>query len=179
MRPAFLLAPLGALGLSLLAFAGPGPSTAAMALPPPDLKPFPPAAAGERRWVIQLPALPPGSGDAAVGKGEDSRQVELIVGREAEVDCNQHLLAGRIESETVKGWGYTVHRVRGAGPMLSTLKACPPGEPKRRLFVSLGGDPYLVRYNPRLPIVIYLPQDLELRWRLWRAEEGQRRATPL
>lgn len=149
----------------------------AMAAPPVDLRPYPPAAAGEKRWVIRLPeAAAPGSAPAAA---EGDRQVELIVGRQVEVDCNLHLLGGRIGSETVQGWGYTIHRVSGVGPMISTRRACPPGEPLRRRFVTLGGEPFLVRYNPRLPIVVYAPQDLEVRWRLWQAEPRQRSATPL
>ena len=172
MPPAFPPARLGRLAVGVVAAMIPGLMAPAMATTPADLKPYPPAAAGETRWVIRLPETP------ALGAEED-RQVELIVGRQVEVDCNLHRLGGRISSETVPGWGYPIHRVSGVGPMISTRRACPPGEPLRRQFVSMAGEPFLVRYNPRLPIVVYAPQDLEVRWRLWRAEARQRPATPL
>ncbi|MEB3350833.1 MAG: ecotin family protein [Cyanobacteriota bacterium] len=34
-------------------------------------------------------------------------------------------------------------------------------------------------YNASLPIVVYAPKDLEVRWRLWKAERRQQRAQPL
>jgi len=183
MSAALSLVRLGKLAFLVMASAAPGLMAAAMASPPLDLKPYPPAAAGEKRWVIRLPEpQPPQAGSdpafdpAAAG---DDRQVELIVGRQVEVDCNLHRLGGQIRSETVPGWGYRIHRVSDGGAMISTRRACPPDEPLRRLFVTMGGEPFLVRYNPRLPIVVYAPQDLEVRWRLWRAEARQRPATPL
>jgi ecotin len=180
MPTAFPLAPLGRLAMGVVAAVAPGLMAAAMATPPADLKPYPPAAAGEKRWVIRLPQPPSDGPGSAHSAAEEDRQVELIVGRQLEVDCNLHRLGGRISSETVPGWGYPIHRVSGVGPMISTRRACPPGEPLRRQFVTIAGEqPFLVRYNPRLPIVVYAPQDLEVRWRLWQAEPRQRPATPL
>lgn len=180
MAPAFPSVRLRRLACVALAGLAPGLGVAAMATPPADLKPYPPAAAGERRWVIRLPQPPSDVPGSASSSAEDDRQVELIVGRQVEVDCNLHRLGGKIRSETVPGWGYPFHRVSGVGPMISTRRACPPGEPLRRQFVTIAGEqPFLVRFNPRLPIVVYAPQDLEVRWRLWKAEPRQRPATPL
>ena len=50
---------------------------------------------------------------------------------------------------------------------------CPPGEGKRSAFVPMGGKPFVVPYNVSRPIVLYAPKDLELRWRLWKAERQQ------
>jgi ecotin len=105
--------------------------------------------------------------------------VELIVGREMEVDCNRQLLYGRISPESVPGWGYTIYRVSGGERAVSTLMACPPDQPPRRAFVSLAGEPMLVRYNASLPIVIYAPEGLQLRWRLWKAETSRQEARKL
>ena len=33
-------------------------------------------------------------------------------------------------------------------------------------FVALGGEPYLVRYNSKLPVVVYAPEGVEARYRL-------------
>jgi ecotin len=36
-------------------------------------------------------------------------------------------------------------------------------------FITLGGDPYLIRYNSRLPIVVYVPEGVEVHYRIWTA----------
>jgi ecotin len=42
--------------------------------------------------------------------------------------------------------------------------------------VALGGEPTVVRYNASVPIVVYTPRDLQVRWRLWKAETSQQQA---
>jgi ecotin len=37
----------------------------------------------------------------------------------------------------------------------------------------------VVPYNVSLPIVIYAPEDVQVRWRLWKAEREQREAQRL
>jgi ecotin len=39
-------------------------------------------------------------------------------------------------------------------------------------FVALGGEPYLIRYNSRLPVVAYAPEGVEVRYRIWSAQPG-------
>ncbi|MCP9927754.1 ecotin family protein [Cyanobium sp. CH-040] len=148
----------------------------ALAIPRLDLKPYPAPRAGETRWVIQLPGVLRSSADPAMSSDPADWRVELIVGKELDVDCNRQLLQGRITPESVPGWGYTVYRVSGGERGLSTLMACPPDQPPRRSFVPLAGEPTLVRYNASLPIVIYAPKHLQVRWRLWKAETGQQEA---
>ena len=151
------------------------PAPVAAAEPPPvaDLKPFPAPAAGERRWVVRLPMQPPTSADPALSDSPSDLRVQLIVGKEVMVDCNPHSFNGSIERETIKGWGYPLYRVTAVGPMASTRMACPPGRAPRRVFLPMGPKPFVVPYNAKLPVVLYAPADLELRWRLWRAEKTQ------
>ncbi|MBM5815332.1 MAG: ecotin [Cyanobacteria bacterium K_Offshore_surface_m2_239] len=144
----------------------------AEAAPQPDLRPYPPAAPGERRWFIRVDS-PPG---APAGPPMDQR-VELVIGRSMRVDCNRHLLQGTLVEDTVPGWGYPLFRVKGGSQLISTRMAC-PGQAPRREFVALGGNPTLVPVNPKLPIVVVAPKELEVRWRLWRPEPGQQSATP-
>ena len=33
----------------------------------------------------------------------------------------------------------------------------------------LGGEPFLIRYNSPLPIVVYAPEGVEVRYRIWSA----------
>ena len=53
------------------------------------------------------------------------------------------------------------------GPMAGTLMAIDPNAPKVNRFITLGGEPYLIRYNSRLPLVVYAPEGVEVRYRIW------------
>lgn len=157
-------------GLLLGAGLAPAP---ALAIPRLDLKPYPAPAPGERRWVIQLSDVLPSSQDPAISAHPADWRVELIAGRNLELDCNQVTFTGRMRSQSVAGTELRLVRISEVSPLASTRMACPPGEPKRRAFVPMGGKPFVVPYDASRPIVLYAPKDLELRWRLWKAERRQ------
>jgi ecotin len=50
--------------------------------------------------------------------------------------------------------------------------AIDPDAPKVERFITLGGDSYLIRYNSHLPVVVYVPEGVEVRYRIWTAEGG-------
>ena len=133
---------------------------AACAATPEALKPYPVAPEGLIRHVIDLPAQ----------ADEADRRVELIAGKTLEVDCNHHSLGGQWQEKTVEGWGYNYYELGQVGPARSTLMACPDNS-RRQAFVPVGGEPLLVRYNSKLPLVIYAPADVEVRYRIWSAAE--------
>ena len=54
--------------------------------------------------------------------------------------------------------------------MAGTLTGVDPNTPKVNQFVTLGGEPYLIRYNSLLPIVVYVPEGVEIQYRVWSAE---------
>ena len=149
------------------------------AVPRLDLTPYPAPSPTERRWVIQLPGVLRPSPDPGLSSNPADWRVELIAGRDSVVDCNNRGLGGRLRTETLAGWGYEIVRVSAAGPVISTRMACPPDQPPRRAFLSLAGEPFLVRYNASLPIVVYAPMELEVRWRVWKAETRPRPASAL
>ena len=125
-----------------------------------NMKAFPPADQGMVRYVLQLPT----QGD------ESAFKVELIVGKTVQVDeKNKYFFGGTIKEETIKGWGFPRYIVSKLGPMAGTLMAIDPNAPKVARFITLGGDPYLIRYNSRLPIVVYVPEGVEVRYRIWTA----------
>lgn len=130
----------------------------ACATPPAALKPFPQPEAGQARHVIALPAH----------DNEADQRVELIVGKTLEVDCNSSWLGGELQEKTVQGWGYSYYQLDQLGPGASTLMACPE-DSRRMAFVPLRGEPMLLRYNSQLPLVIYTPKDVEVRYRIWSA----------
>ena len=124
------------------------------------MKAFPPAEAEMVRYVLQLPKL----------EDESTARVELIVGKTVQVDeANTYFLGGKIERESIKGWGYTRYMVQKIGPMAGTLMGVDPNAPKVDRFITLGGEPYLIRYNSRMPVVVYVPEGVEVRYRIWTA----------
>ena len=58
----------------------------------------------------------------------------------------------------MKGWGYTYYEVTGRDVAMSTMMAAPPGTAQVEKFVS--GTPLLIRYNSRLPVVVYAAEGL-------------------
>ena len=125
-----------------------------------DMKAFPPADQGKVRYVLHL----------ATQEDESAFREELIVGKTVQVDeKNKYFFGGTIKEETVKGWGFPRYIVSKLGPMAGTLMAIDPSAPKVARFITLGGDPYLIRNNSRLPIVVYVPEGVEVRYRIWTA----------
>ena len=123
-----------------------------------NLKAFPPPDEGKVRYVLQLPKL----------DDESTHQVELIVGKTVLLDeKNQYFFGGQIQEETIKGWGFPRYIVSEIGPMAGTRMAIDPNAPKVNRFITLGGEPYLIHYNSRLPIVMYAPEGVEVRYRIW------------
>jgi ecotin len=50
------------------------------------------------------------------------------------------------------------------------MMAAPEGSEKIKQFVS--GTPLLIRYNSRLPIVVYAPEGYEIKYRTWTAGDA-------
>lgn len=95
-------------------------------------------------------------------------KVELFGGKEMMVDCNKARLNGEIVEETLAGWGYNYYSFKTDGNVLTTLMACPEGS-EHLEFVQAAGK--LIRYNSKLPIVVYVPKEYEVRYRIWQAGE--------
>lgn len=127
-----------------------------------DLAPFPKAEEGQIQHVIRMPAL----------DDEDLAKVQIIVGKTMTVDCNRQVFGGTLEERVAEGWGYNYYVLEELGQGASTLMACTPGS-EREAFVGAADAP-LLRYNSRLPLVVYTPADVELRYRVWLAQDEQK-----
>ncbi|POA30737.1 MULTISPECIES: serine protease inhibitor ecotin [unclassified Pseudomonas] len=142
-----------------------GLSTLASAAKLEDVAPYPKAETGFTRQVIHL----------APQTREDSYQVEILAGKTLAVDCNHQRLGGTLEEKNLEGWGYPFYRLEKViGPM-STLMACPDGKNKQD-FVPVVGEGFRLRYNSKLPIVVYVPKDVEVRYRIWSASDKVEKA---
>jgi ecotin len=126
-----------------------------------NMKAFPPPEKGMVRYVLQLPTQ----------DDESAFKVELIVGKTVLLDeHNRYFFSGKIKQETINGWGFPRYNVSQLGPMAGTQMGVDPNAPKVNRFITLGGEPYLILYNSRLPVVVYAPEGVEVRYRIWKAE---------
>ena len=147
-----------ALGASAAALCAGAASAQSGPRPPRDeLQAFPQAGPGQARRVIRLPAE----------RDENRLKVGLIVGRTMWVDCNRQVFSAKIDERTAEGWGYNYYVVTNVGPPASTMMACPT-KARSQQFVRSAQEP-LLRYNSRLPLVVFAPTDVEVRYRIWRA----------
>jgi ecotin len=122
---------------------------------------FPPAEDGMTRHVIHLPQQ----------EDESAFRVELIVGKTVRTDAvNRYFFGGTLETENIPGWSFTRYVLRELGPMAGTRIAVDPNAPQVDRFIGLGGEERLLRYNSRLPLVVYVPAGVEVRHRIWRAQ---------
>lgn len=126
-----------------------------------ELAAYPPAEEGMQRHVVHLP------------RKTSASHVELVVGQTRQVDCNLHRLGGQLTEADVPGWGYPFYRYQ-PGPATTTMMAC-PGQSPRSQWVA--GPSQLLRANPRLPLVVYVPTGYEVRYRL--LTPGRYQAAPV
>jgi ecotin len=129
-----------------------------------EINMFPKAKAGEKQVYIQVP----------IETNENDLKVEVFVGKTQLVDCNNYFMIGEIVSNNLEGWGYDYYTIKGSGETAGTLMGCLDNK-KTSKFIQMPAS--LLRYNSRLPIVIYVPNDLEVKYRIWRADNQMATAT--
>ncbi|MCD2422005.1 serine protease inhibitor ecotin [Niabella pedocola] len=122
-----------------------------------QLEHFPKEKKGYKRYVILL---------SEKGASESDLKLELIPGKVLPTDCNTRSLNGKIVEKDVQGWGYTYYEFSSNGTVVSTMMACPDGK-KTEKFV--GAKPEQLRYNSKLPVVVFVPDGYELKYRIWNA----------
>lgn len=130
----------------------------AMAASLKDVAPYPEAEKDFTRQVIHLPAQ----------ADESAYQLEILAGKTLKVDCNRQRLGGKLEEHTLQGWGYNYYRLDKVSGPASTLMACPDNK-KTDAFVPVVGEGFMLRYNSKLPVVVYAPKGVEVRYRVWSA----------
>lgn len=128
--------------------------------------PYPKAEKGMTRQVIYLPKQ----------ESEENFKVELLIGKTLEVDCNRHMMGGKLVSKTLQGWGYDYLVLEQLSSPASTMMAC-PNQTKTKQFVAANlGDKAFARYNSKLPMVVYVPKDVEVKYRIWTADNDVKSA---
>lgn len=122
-----------------------------------EIEMFPKAKEGYKQVYVQLP----------IAKNENDLKVEFFVGAEKMLDCNKHFMMGNVKTQDLQGWGYTYYDVESKGEVGGTLMGC-PDQKLTKQFVNL--KPETVRYNSKLPLVFYIPKDMEVRYRVLRPD---------
>ncbi len=124
---------------------------------------FPSPKQGYKQVFIKVPSK----------KNESDYKIEVFVGKTMMVDCNRHFMGGSIESQTLDGWGYSYYIAETDGNVASTRMGCPDNKMTKQ-FVNI--EPKLLRYNSRLPIVIYVPEGLEVNYKIWKGGKKMKAA---
>lgn len=128
-----------------------------------EIEMFPKAKDGYKQVYIQLP----------VAKNEQDLKVEYFVGTEKMLDCNNYFLMGSVKSQDLQGWGYNYYEVESNGEAAGTLMGCMNKKATKK-FIYI--QPEIVRYNSKLPLVFYVPKDLEVRYRVLRPDAAMKKA---
>ncbi|MBC9795043.1 ecotin [Sinomicrobium weinanense] len=123
-----------------------------------DLSIYPNPEKGYKQMVIEVPYS---DNDAA-------KKIEFTVGKWMEVDpCNKHGLQGSLEQKDLEGWGYSYYVFKSDGNVMSTQMACPDNNKVNQFITS---QPEMVRYNGKLPVVIYVPEGYDVQFKIYKAE---------
>lgn len=122
------------------------------------LREFPPVSKGMTRFFASLPKL----------DDEANHRVQLIIGKTILVDqVNRFSLSGVVGiAGTIPGVKW--YHVDKLDEVESTAIAPPLGQPNELRFVTLGGRPFLIEYDSKSPVVVYVPAGAEVHYRIWR-----------
>ncbi|AZG73409.1 serine protease inhibitor ecotin [Shewanella livingstonensis] len=118
-------------------------------------KMYPAPTTGMVQHVLTLPAL----------TDEQDYMLEVQIGQNKIVDCNKAQLIGEINTLSLAGWGYTYYQVDNIMQGPTTRMMCT--EAKTAKFIVLN-KAMTLSYDSRQPKVFYLPQDTDLRYRVWK-----------
>lgn len=120
-----------------------------------DLKPFPKAEQGMKQVVIEVPH----------SEQDQNKKIEILVGKEMETDkCNRYSLGGSFDSKELQGWGYNYLTFKTNGNVASTRMVCADNSKISQFVTSQG---YLMNYNGRMPIVLYIPDGYEAKFNIY------------
>ncbi len=120
---------------------------------------FPKIESGFSFRYIKLPQI----------KLEKNYKIELFVGIQKLLDCNNHFLQGNIEEKNLNGYQYPYYVVESKGEIFGTKMAC-LNQKETKKIVNISSK--IIGYNSKLPIVVYLPKNMKLTYRIWKTDEN-------
>lgn len=114
-----------------------------------------------QRYAIELPKK----------ENENNFMVEFVIGKTMLADCNLRRLQGRFEKKPVS-WKYDYYELKEVTDSgTTTLMGCHESEITNKFITVHLGDGRMVPYSSRSPIVVYVPKDIEVKYRVWSAPQ--------
>lgn len=113
---------------------------------------------GQKLVAIEVPKM----------TNEKNLKIEVLVGKTQEIDCNYYFMMGSSENFVLNGWGYNYTVVSSKGDIAGTKMGCPENS-TRIEFIHLA--PIMFDYNSQFPVVLYVPDFSEVKYRIWTAGE--------
>ncbi len=96
-------------------------------------------------------------------------KVEFYAAKSMEVDeCNKHYLFGDFEVKTLDGYGYPYYIFNSNSQVISTKMGC--GNDVKKIKNVPSGKTETIRYLSLLPIVIYTPQMIDVKYKIWKQD---------
>lgn len=125
-----------------------------------DTSIFPAADKGANQHIFTLPEQ----------DDEHMFKIEIVASKSMEVDCNRVMIRADLEDKDLEGWGYPYFTIGDVSEPASTKMGCPDGEMTEKSVELLLGDEAFIRYNSKLPLVVYAPEDLTVTYRIWQTD---------
>ena len=119
-----------------------------------DLSMYPKSNDSIKRHVVEVP----------IEENEGLYNLEIWAGQTKKVDCNRHSIPGTFTKKTVKGWGYSYYEFTTKEHQISTRMGCPDNVLTEKFILSKTEH---VKYNSKLPVVVYCPSNLEIKYTIW------------
>jgi len=96
-------------------------------------------------------------------------KVEIFAVKSQEVDnCNNHFLLGDFELKILEGHGFPYYIFQSNTQIISTKMGC--GDNIRKIKNVPSGKAELVKYISALPLVVYAPKDIEIKYKIWKQD---------
>lgn len=152
--------------IALVAFAGLSLSSAMAqeTISKVDVSIFPKPEKGYKMMVIEVP----------FSANDADKKISFFAGKYMDTDsCNNFSLQGTFETKDLKGWGYNYYVYKTDGNVMSTNMGCGDSKTVYR-FVS--GVSETINYNGKMPIVIYVPENIDIQFKIYEANKEAYRA---